>query len=118
MPGMKNVFAFCSIVTALVSREIPVRAEISATNSGVVEWEDPLVFEQNKLPPRCPAWPCPDAASGWKSSYDFSPWVVSLNGDWLFHWSPDPASRPVDFYTTAFDVSNWKTIPVPSCWEL
>jgi beta-galactosidase len=77
-----------------------------------------LVFGINKLPPRCPAWPCPDAESGWKSSYDSSPWVQSLNGDWTFHWSPDPGSRPTNFFTTDFNVSDWKQIPVPSCWEL
>ncbi|HWC58138.1 MAG TPA: beta-galactosidase, partial [Verrucomicrobiae bacterium] len=118
MPGIKNVFTGGLFIVALALGEFPVNAQNAATNAGVVEWEDPLVFGQNKLPPRCPAWPCPDAISGWKSSYDFSPWVISLNGNWLFHWSPDPASRPADFYTPAFEVSKWKTISVPSCWEL
>src|SRR5258708_33949058 len=90
----------------------------TATNADLPDWENPLVFGINKLPPRCPAWPCPDAESGWKSSYDFSPWVQSLNGDWAFHWSPDPGSRPANFFATDFNASDWKQISVPSCWEL
>ncbi|WP_222846184.1 glycoside hydrolase family 2 TIM barrel-domain containing protein [Pontiella sulfatireligans] len=82
------------------------------------DWETPLVFGANKLPPRNPAWPCPDADSGWKSDYDHSPWVRSLNGLWRFHWSPDPDSRPEDFFKPQFDSVAWKTIPVPSCWQL
>jgi len=93
-------------------------AQGARTNSNSPEWEDLAVFGQNKLPPRCPAWPCPDADSGWKSTYDASPWVRSLNGDWAFRWSPDPDSRPANFYSTTFDASDWKSIPVPSCWEL
>ncbi len=82
------------------------------------EWQDPLVFGINKLPPRNPAWPNPDAESGWKSDYEHSPWLQSLDGSWSFHWSPDPDSRPDSFYQPGFDVSGWKSIPVPSCWEL
>ncbi len=82
------------------------------------EWQDPQVFEVNKLPPRNSAWPCPDSASAWKSNYDHSPWVRSLNGEWRFHWSPDPDVRPVDFFTPEFDATSWKQISVPSCWEL
>jgi len=82
------------------------------------DWENPLVLGINKLPPRNPAWPCPDSASGWKSDYDHSPWVKSLDGNWNFHWSPNPDSRPNNFFAPNFDASGWKQIPVPSCWEL
>jgi beta-galactosidase len=82
------------------------------------DWQDPRVIGVNKLPPRNSAWPCPDSASAWKSNYDHSPWVRSLNGDWQFHWSPDPDARPVDFFEPEFDATDWKRIAVPSCWEL
>ncbi len=82
------------------------------------EWQDPRVFEVNKLPPRNSAWPCQDAASAWKSTYDHSPWVRSLNGNWRFHWSPDPDARTVNFFAPEHDTTSWKSIPVPSCWEL
>ena len=82
------------------------------------EWQNPAVFGVNKLPPRNSAWPNPDAATGWKSDYDTSPWVLPLNGMWDFHWSADPDGRPRDFYEPGFNTAGWKRIPVPSCWEL
>ncbi|HTJ11560.1 MAG TPA: glycoside hydrolase family 2 TIM barrel-domain containing protein [Dinghuibacter sp.] len=81
-------------------------------------WQDPLIFGVNKLPARFTAWPCPDTASGWASDYDHSPWVVSLDGTWRFHWSPEPSRRPLDFFRTDFDTSGFGSLRVPSCWEL
>ncbi|MDR2463199.1 MAG: hypothetical protein LBD30_05415, partial [Verrucomicrobiales bacterium] len=88
-----------------------------AENYDDADWQNPLVLGINKLPPRNPAWPCPDEASGWRSDYDHSPWVLPLNGKWRFHWSPDPVSRPEKFYEPDFDTAEWGEIPVPSCWE-
>jgi beta-galactosidase len=82
------------------------------------DWQNPAVFGINKLPARNVAWPCPDTVSGWKSDYDHSPWVQSLNGSWDFSWVPNPDERPVNFFSPDFDASKWKKIPVPSCWEL
>ena len=82
------------------------------------EWQSPSVLGINKLPPRNAAWPCPDAASGWKSNYDTSPWILSLDGQWSYHWAPDPWSRPETFFEPNYDVAHWDTITVPSCVEL
>ncbi|WP_043586430.1 glycoside hydrolase family 2 TIM barrel-domain containing protein [Geminisphaera colitermitum] len=87
------------------------------------DWQKPLVLGINKLPPRNSSWPCPDAASGFASDYDHSPWLASLNSEdaWSFHWSPDPASRPVDFYRPDYTpdaATGWTTLAVPACWEL
>jgi beta-galactosidase len=106
------------LIVLLILAANGIVAQTNIENAGLPDWENPLVFGVNKLPPRCPAWPCPDAESGWKSNYDFSPWVQSLDGAWSFHWSPDPDSRPTGFFEPDFDVSGWKQIPVPSCWEL
>ena len=43
--------------------------------------------------------------------------IVSLDGQWLFHWSRNPEERPVDFYKEDFDVSQWGTITVPGNWQ-
>src|SRR5215471_8868791 len=111
---MKSLATLC--VVALI---LATGGEAIAQTTNVPDWENPLIFGRNKLPPRNPAWPCPDARSGWVSRYEYlSSWVRSLDGDWSFHWSPDPDSRPTNFFATDFDASNWKTIPVPSCWEL
>jgi beta-galactosidase len=107
-----SVHLLLPVVAVLLNNAVAL-----AENLPPPDWENPLVFGINKLPPRNPAWPCPDAASGWKSDYEHSPWVRSLNGEWRFHWSPDPQSRPLNFFATNFDASVWKTIPVPSCWQ-
>ena len=49
---------------------------------------------------------------------DASRWLLSLNGAWKFQLSPNPASRPADFYQPNFNDSSWPTIRVPGSWEL
>lgn len=44
--------------------------------------------------------------------------IVSLNGKWRFKWSPDPGSRPVDFYKNDFNTDGWDMIVVPGSWQL
>ncbi|MCG8306252.1 MAG: DUF4981 domain-containing protein [Cytophagales bacterium] len=81
------------------------------------EIQNPEIFGINKLPPRTSVWPAPSVESAQASNYDHSEWVKSLNGKWEFHWSPDPESRPVEFYKPGFDRSGWEQIPVPSTME-
>ncbi len=50
-------------------------------------------------------------------NYD-TPYYKTLNGTWKFRWVEKPADRPVDFYKDDYDTSEWKDIPVPSCWQL
>lgn len=44
--------------------------------------------------------------------------IISLNGNWRFKWSPDPGSRPVDFYKNDFDTDGWDLITVPGSWQM
>lgn len=82
------------------------------------DWENEQVVGENKEPARTTSFFFPDAQSAAKAPPEESPWLQSLDGEWKFHWSPDPASRPVDFYKTEFDVSGWDEIPVPSNWQV
>ena len=43
---------------------------------------------------------------------------MSLNGTWKFHYSDNPGVRPMEFYLTSFNDSEWDQIEVPSNWEL
>ncbi|WP_445733085.1 glycoside hydrolase family 2 TIM barrel-domain containing protein [Mariniflexile sp.] len=81
------------------------------------EIQDPYTIGINKLPPRTYIWPSESIESASKTNYESSNWTQSLNGDWRFHWSKDPESRPADFYKPAFDSKNWSQIPVPSTVE-
>jgi beta-galactosidase len=103
----------------IIACNLPVTHLFAQTqNYDNADWQNPSIFGINKLPSRNVAWPCPDVLSGWKSDYDHSPWVVSLNGQWGFNWVANPDERPVNFFSPGFDASKWKKIPVPSCWEL
>lgn len=43
---------------------------------------------------------------------------MSLDGEWYFHWSKDPWSRPLEFYKTDYDCSDWDKIQVPGNWQM
>ena len=81
------------------------------------EIQDENIFGINKLPARTMIWPSASLDEAQRSNYDHSSWVKSLNGKWQFHWSPDPQSRPVDFYKTDYPRTDWATIEVPSTIE-
>ena len=81
------------------------------------DWENEQVVGRNKEPGRATAWPYPDRPSALQATPEATPYCLSLNGPWRFHWSPDPDRRPADFYRPDYDVSGWKEIPVPSNWQ-
>ena len=82
------------------------------------DWEDPAVFGINKLPPRATSQPYAAREQALAGDAAASPYRASLNGEWAFHWSPDPASRPADFYQPEYDVSGWDPIAVPGNWQI
>ena len=73
---------------------------------------------RGKEMPRATAIPFADPAAALKRNPAGSPWHLSLNGEWSFSWSENPAQRPVDFYRIDYDVSAWNLIPVPANWQL
>ncbi|MGN1216113.1 MAG: glycoside hydrolase family 2 TIM barrel-domain containing protein, partial [Candidatus Cryptobacteroides sp.] len=68
-------------------------------------WQDPEVFEVNRLPM---------TATFVTDQQE----TVSLDGIWKFAWSESPAGRTEGFEAVAFDDSGWGTMPVPGMWEL
>ena len=87
-------------------------------NSQKPHWEDPLIVGINKEKPRAAFFAYENVELADKNSKTLSSRYLNLNGDWRFHWSKNPDSRPLDFYATNYDSKDWKTIPVPSNWEL
>lgn len=49
--------------------------------------------------------------------YESSPYYMSLNGSWKFHWVKNPDNRPKDFYKPEFYTGGWADIQVPGNWE-
>lgn len=82
------------------------------------DWENPKMFNQNKEEPYATFVPFPDIESALKGDEKNSPFYQSLNGPWKFNWSPRPADRPMDFWRAGYDDGSWKTIQVPSNWEI
>ena len=73
------------------------------------DWENPAVLGINKLPYHATL----QLPSKWKEC----PEIVSLDGEWQFHWSRNPEERPVGFEREDYDVSQWHKIKVPGNWQ-
>ena len=74
------------------------------------DWENPAVLGINKLPYHA-TLQLPSKQKECKE-------IVSLDGQWLFHWSRKPEERPADFYREDYDVSGWDKITVPGNWQM
>ena len=73
------------------------------------DWENPAVLGINKLPYHATL----QLPSKWKACQE----IVSLDGQWFFHWSRNPEERQTDFYREDYDVSSWGKIKVPGNWQ-
>jgi beta-galactosidase len=82
------------------------------------DWENPAMLGRNKEAPHATLMPFPDVATAMRGDRSASPWFRSLNGPWRFHWSPNPAARPQEFFRPDYDVGTWDEIAVPSNWQL
>ncbi|MCK4294319.1 MAG: DUF4981 domain-containing protein [Planctomycetes bacterium] len=85
---------------------------------GVLDWENPEVVGRNKEPGHCTLMPYADIQTALKGRIEDSPYYKTLNGNWKFKWVRKPADRPQGFYKPDYDVNSWKTIPVPSNWQM
>jgi len=75
------------------------------------EWQDPAVFEVNKLYPRA------NIPQNNRFTAD-NLYVKNLDGIWKFRYVANADERPTDFFRTDYDDSGWDSIPVPGNWEL
>ena len=82
------------------------------------EIEDEQTLGVNKVPYHSTLVPYASLKEALRGDRAKSSYARSLNGPWRFHWVKRPEERPVDFYKTEYDVSGWKTIPVPSDMEV
>lgn len=82
------------------------------------DWENLSVLEINREDARADFIPFADIQQALSGKREKSPYYMSLNGNWKFHWVETPEKRPSNFFETSFNDSQWKTIPVPSNWEM
>lgn len=81
------------------------------------EWQSQYAIGLNKLQPHTYVWPYATVADAEQGNYEQSPYYLSLNGKWKFHWVKNPDKRPKDFYKPSFYTGGWADINVPGNWE-
>lgn len=106
---MKKLASFTSTKSLLLCLWT-LMASPTLAQGAAPDWENPKVVGINKLPYHATL----QLPSKWKECKE----IVSLDGRWRFHWSRNPEERPVDFYRTDYDVSQWDSITVPGCWQM
>ncbi len=89
----------------------------SWADTEVPEWENLDVLQINRLAPRATFVPYSSIEAALEGDVSACENIQSLNGKWEFHWSPDPQSRPVDFYRPDFETTDWHRITVPGNWQ-
>lgn len=82
------------------------------------DWDNPQLLGRNKAPAHATLMPYATVQDALAGQRHASPYSQLLNGNWHFHWSPNPGAAPADFHLPAFDPSAWERTPVPSNWEL
>jgi beta-galactosidase len=82
------------------------------------EWNDTTVVKAGVEKPHATMMVYPTVAAALTGETKPSPWMQSLNGNWKFHGSLRPADRPLEFFRTDFSDAAWRSIPVPSNWQL
>ncbi len=76
-----------------------------------VYYENPSVFEVNRVPSHSYMIPYGDEASALEMKREKSDRFTLLNGEWDFKYYKSIADREAE-------IKAWDKIPVPSCWQL
>lgn len=92
---MKRIF----VLILAVAAALPVSAQ------KMEPWQDPNVFEENRMPMRA-------------TFVTDQQQTLSLNGVWKFNWNETIAGRTRGFESLSYDDSGWGEMPVPGMWEL
>lgn len=80
-----------------------------------INWlADPTIFKVNRLDAHSDHVTCATEAEALTGKTSLR---QSLDGEWIFQWSPNPASRPADFWQEGFDLTGFTTIQVPGHME-
>lgn len=80
--------------------------------------ENTAVFELNQEEGHVPLAPFNTVGESLSKSRYKSPWSLSLNGTWKFHYADTPEGTPDGFYQSDYNDHSWDTIHVPSNWEM
>ena len=104
------IISSCLLFYSSCSRSI----KISDEN----DWENPEVFEVNKMEPRSSFFTFENENFAISNNLESSKFIQLLNGIWKFKFSENINLRSKEFYKIGFDHSGWNDISVPGHWEL
>ena len=76
-----------------------------AAQTKMEPWQDPNVFEENRMPMRA-------------TFVTDQQQTLSLNGLWKFYFNPTVEGRLKGFEAVGYDDAAWDEIPVPGLWDL
>ena len=82
------------------------------------EWQSVDSLSLNKEQPHAWFFSFESVEQARKVLPEHSAYWQSLDGEWAFHWAPNPDERPKNFFETSFDVSGWDKVQVPMNWNI
>jgi beta-galactosidase/beta-glucuronidase len=92
---------------------------MSATHHAALpDWENVQVLARNREPAHATLLPYADLASAVTGERGASSRFALLNGQWAFHYAPEPQLAPHDVLAIPRKAADWDTIPVPSNWQM
>ena len=109
----KRNFMFLALLGAMV---LTGHGEVRAQDAS--RWHNVDVNQQNRAPRRAAffAFENQDKAQAFEKKNSAN--YLSMEGTWKFYFVKDYNKRPVNFFATNFDDSQWKDFPVPGLFEL
>jgi len=82
------------------------------------EWQSVDSLSLNKEQPHAWFFSFENVEQARKVLPEHSKYWQSLDGEWAFHWAPNPDERPKNFFETSYDVSGWDKVQVPMNWNI
>ena len=82
------------------------------------EWQSVDSLAYNKQQPHAWFFSFENTQSARKVLPENSEYWQNLNGEWQFHWAPNPTERPKNFIDPNFDASGWDKVQVPMNWNI
>ncbi|MDP4223904.1 MAG: glycoside hydrolase family 2 TIM barrel-domain containing protein, partial [Bacteroidota bacterium] len=117
---MKNLLPLLLLCALIFSscRKYSKYEGIAFTEKEPRDWENPEMFNLNRVAPHATMISFPDELSALEGDKSASPNYISLDGIWRFSYADSPDKRPFWFFKDDYDTRDWKNIEVPSNWQL
>ncbi len=120
---MKNLYSKISgtVLALMIVNAVITPVELFAQPNNTQQqndWENHRLFELNKEKPRATFMLFDSKEAVIVDDYSKSTYYQSLNGEWKFTYVDKHADRIKDFYRTDLNDQDWRSIEVPSNWEI